>query len=59
MQAIPRDVAQTVITKLDLGHITLSEARAFIRQVCGIEVGGRTKDRFIREIARAAKPSIA
>jgi len=59
MQAIPRDVAQTVITKLDLGHITLSEARAFIRQVCGTEVSGRTKDRFIREIARASKPNLA
>lgn len=49
---IPADIKQLVVTKLDLGHISPLEARTFIKNVCGVTLHGRTRDRLVQEICR-------
>jgi len=49
---IPRDVAQTLITKLDLGHMKPSEAAQAAARY-GVTITARTRDKVAREIGRA------
>lgn len=46
-------VAQDIVTKLDLGAITLKEAKQFAKRF-GLNATGRTKEQFIRSLIRAA-----
>ena len=49
---IPRDVAQTLITKLDLGHVKPCEAANHAARY-GVALTARTRDKMAREIGRA------
>lgn len=49
---LPRDVAQTLITKLDLNHISPKAAKEHALRYYGIELQGRTRDQVARDIGR-------
>ena len=51
MLGIDRQTFQTIITKLDLGHITLKEAKVFAQRM-GAKPEGRTKEQFIQSLTR-------
>lgn len=54
------DTVQTLATKLDLGHISQKDARAWVKRTYGLSIAGRTRDQFIREaaaIVRARHPA--
>lgn len=42
---------QTLTTKLDLNQITLKAAKAWVWQTYQWDIGGRTKDEFLRNAA--------
>lgn len=46
---LKKDTAQTILTSLDLGHMTLKAARNYYLAY-GVEVKGNTKERFIRNL---------
>ena len=50
--ALPRDVAQMLVNKLDLGHITPTEAKAHAARH-GVNIQGRTREQVSRAIGRA------
>ncbi|GMG94664.1 hypothetical protein RN01_24900 [Cupriavidus sp. SHE] len=50
---IDRCTLQTLVTKLDLNHITLAEARAFVARHHGVKSVARTKREFIRECSQS------
>ena len=52
MNTIPQDVAQTLITKLDLRHITTTEAKEHARRY-GVALSGRTREQLARSISRS------
>lgn len=52
MRKIPRDVAQTLVTKLDLNHVTVKESKEFVLRLYGIALTGRTKAKIIREVCQ-------
>lgn len=52
MVQIPRDVVQTLVTKLDLKHATIKESRDFVLRVYGISLTSKTKEKMIREICK-------
>lgn len=49
--SIPRDVAQMLIEKLDLGHCTAKEAKEYAARWHGVTLTSRTRERLAREIA--------
>ena len=51
--AVPAASAQTLISKLDLGHISVKYAKDFVRTQYGVSLVGRTKEQVIRAIAKA------
>lgn len=54
------DTLQTLVEKLDLGYMTLKDARAWVKRTYGLSIAGRTRDQFIREaaaIVRARHPA--
>lgn len=53
---IDRCTAQTLTTKLDTNAISLKEAKQFVARL-GVDIVGRTKEQFIRNLNRAAPPS--
>lgn len=46
-----RIYVQDLITKLDLGHITLADARASAKRQ-GHDIPGRTKEQFVRNLCQ-------
>lgn len=55
MKTIPRDVLQTIITKLDLGYISLQEAKRWVFHTYAIEINARTKSAFIKLLVGVTK----
>jgi hypothetical protein len=53
---IPRDVSQTLITKLDLGHVTVSAAKCHAARY-GFRSKARTRADLARDIGRAMTPA--
>lgn len=50
---MPRDVAQRLITALDLGHMTPKAAKDFCAKSYRLKITGRTRDDVARAIGRA------
>lgn len=51
---INRQTLQTFTTQLDLGHVSLKYAKAYFEGY-GVKIRARTKEQFIRELARMVK----
>jgi len=56
-QTLDRDVAQSLITKLDLGHIRPKDAKEFAQKYCGVTLKGRTRDQLVRSINSVIEPA--
>lgn len=50
---VDRYTLQMLITKLDLNHITLAEAREFVARNYGLNSVARTKRQFVRECSQS------
>lgn len=63
METLDRDVAQTLIAKLDQGLIRPIEAKRFAASYCGVQLTGRTREQVIKSIGQhieaPAQPAVA
>jgi hypothetical protein len=50
---LDRYALQMLVTKLDLNHITLAEARTFVARNYGFNSVARTKRQFVRECSQS------
>lgn len=58
MNTLPKDVAQMLITKLDLGHATPKETKEHAARY-GVTLVGRTREQVARSIGKAIeKPAV-
>ena len=49
---LDRATMQTITTKLDLGHITVKEAKRFLRVNYGLSFVARTRDQLVRKMGQ-------
>lgn len=47
---LDRATMQTIATKLDLGHITVKEAKRFLHVNYGLAFVARTRDQLVRKM---------
>ena len=60
MDGHARQRFQEIVTKLDLGHTTVKEAKAYAKTLWGVVLDVRSKEDFIRKLHRylvAAHPA--
>lgn len=49
-----RSAAQMIITKLDMRHVTVKEAKEFLFKNYRIKATSRTREQLVREVGRLA-----
>jgi hypothetical protein len=50
---LDRATVQLIVQKLDLGYVSLKEAKAFVATNYRVAIAGRTKEQFIRNLSKA------
>jgi len=55
MATLPRDVAQMLVTKMDLNAITPTDAKAHASRY-GVTLTGRTREQVVRSIGQQMEP---